>query len=418
MKKLISLLLVFVMLLSLTACGNNSAQEQPNTEVEEPFVTNTLIKDGACSYTIVHDGTSETQNVAGTIYKALSANFGVSLSMASAKQSTSEFEIVVGKARPSAETLAQTLRSEMDFAIKVEEKALVLVAADAMSYQYMAEYLAEEVFAATEDGQLVMDSDDNILYSKDIPVDKNYVTYMQEKGKNFKWQDLFAAKEYKNADTTLPYRIYVPFNYSEGKKLPVLVNLHGASHRGNDNTSQLAMLNHIILNEELEVTDAIIICPQCPEGEKWVDTSWGSGSYDMDSIPESNEQKAVVELVQQIMQEYPVDENRIYACGYSMGGYGTWNLLMRHGDLFAAGIPMCSAGDPSKAEQLKDIPIWAVHGAKDPTVPVQGSRDMAQALEGAPNFHYTELADNEHDVWTYTYTNTEIFTWLFSQKKA
>ena len=80
---------------------------------------------------------------------------------------------------------------------------------------------------------------------------------------------------------------------------------------------------------------------------------------------------------------------------------------------------MCGAGDPGKAEILKDMPIWAVHGAKDPTVPVSGSRDMAAALEavGATNFHYTELPNHEHDVWNYTYESEEIFQWLFSQSK-
>ena len=107
------------------------------------------------------------------------------------------------------------------------------------------------------------------------------------------------------------------------------------------------------------------------------------------------------------------------SCGFSMGGYATWNLLMNHPDLFAAGIPMCGAGDPSKADILKDIPIWAIHGAKDPTVPVDGSRNMVDAIENAGGqlLHYTELPDNAHDVWNYTYENAEIFTWLLSQTK-
>ena len=81
---------------------------------------------------------------------------------------------------------------------------------------------------------------------------------------------------------------------------------------------------------------------------------------------------------------------------------------------------MCGAGDPNKASAIKDIPVWAVHGALDPTVPVAGSRDMAAAMEavGAKDFHYTEISDAEHNVWNYTYANAEILMWLFSQKKA
>ena len=103
-----------------------------------------------------------------------------------------------------------------------------------------------------------------------------------------------------------------------------------------------------------------------------------------------------------------------------MGGYGTWNLLMNHPDMFAGAVPMCSGGDPTKASVIKDIPIWAVHGALDSTVPVEGSRLMANALQaaGAKDFHYTEIPNANHDVWTYTFSNTEIFLWLFSQQKG
>ena len=166
--------------------------------------------------------------------------------------------------------------------------------------------------------------------------------------------------------------------------------------------------------------DAIIIFPQCPENEQWVDATWSFGSYSMEMTQESNELKAVMELIGQLQEKYSVDTQRIYACGFSMGGFGTWDLLLRHSDVFCAGVAMCGAGDPSKAQTLVDIPIWAIHGAMDPTVPVTGSRDMAAALEkaGAKDFHYTELPDAEHDVWNYTFSNAEIFSWLFSQKKA
>lgn len=420
MKKLTSLLLVLVLLLSLCACGGKQDTNAPAPEHEETFVTNTLVKDGVCNYTIVYENTKEALTLAGQVLRTLSGNFGVTVTMAKASDKTAaDYEIVVGKARPSADKVAEQLRSELDFAMKVEEKSLILVAADTASYQYFTEYL-NVIFAKTDDGQLVMDSDDNFVYSQTIPVDKNYIAYMRENGKNIKWQELFAFKEFKNADTTLPYRIYVPFNHSPDKKLPVLLNLHGAGLRGNDNTKHLSLLDTMLLQEDQQLADAIIICPQCPEGQQWVDTPWANGSYSVDHVSESNEIKAVMELLQQVMQEYSVDKNRVYVSGYSMGGFATWDLLMRHGDVFAAGVAMCGAGDPSKAEQLKDMPIWAIHGGKDPTVPVKGSQDMAQALESAAaaDFHYTELPNNEHDVWNYTYQNAEIFTWLFSQKKA
>jgi predicted peptidase len=350
----------------------------------------------------------------------ISTNLGVSLEVKLNAEAASGTEIVVGNARPVAEETVGKLRADMDFAVKVEENALVLCATDKLSYNYLAAYLKQGLFAKNDAGTLTVDSDDNVHYADSSLTEKNYIEYMQAAGQYVAWDELFAYKMYKNADTELPYRIYVPFNYTADKPVPILVNLHGAGSRGNDNQTQLRFIDTMLMQTKMQVDDAIIICPQCPEGQKWVDANWSIGSYSLETTPESNELRAVVELVQQLMQDYPVDESRIYAMGLSMGGYGTWNLLMNHPDLFAAGVPMCGAGDPKQAEILKDIPIWAVHGAMDPTVPVQGSRDMATAIKavGGEKLIYTELPNHEHDVWNYTYTNLEIFEWLFSQKKG
>lgn len=418
MKRFLATLLVFVMALGMAACGGAPAETSaPSTTEAEVFQTLELFKNGC---TIVHDGTVEAYEFANMLKMTISGNLGVSLEIKTNTDAASGTEIVVGNARPVAEKTANKLRADMDFAVKVEENALVLCAADKLSYNYLGQYLKQGLFAKNDAGALTVDSDDNVHYADSALTEKNYIEYMQAQDQYVSWDELFAYKEYKNADTVLPYRIYVPFNYTADKKVPILVNLHGAGLRGNDNQQQLKFIDTMLLQTDMPVDDAIIIFPQCPEGQKWVDSNWSVGSYSLATTPESNELKAVVELVQQLMQDYPVDENRIYAMGFSMGGYGTWNLLMNHPDLFAAGVPMCGAGDPQQAEVLKDIPIWAVHGAMDPTVPVQGSRDMETAIKaaGGEKLNYTELPTHEHDVWNYTYTNVEIFAWLFSQKKG
>lgn len=411
MKRLLCLVLTLGLLLGLSAC----AGDVPETQPTEAFVSNTLIQDGKCDYTIVHDGSAEAKMFAGKVSAILSENFGISLPIATAGESK-EKQIVVGKVG----TYAEKLRQELDFAMQVEEDALILSATDKIAYQYFAEYLQNsQLLAKDENGGLTLDSQDNFVYSRDLPVDENFIAYMRQCGENLNWKELFFFKEYKNDEIVLPYRLYVPFNHSPDKKLPLVVNLHGASRRGNDNQNQLRFLDPVLLNENQQMSDAIVVCPQCPSDQMWVSAVKERRSYRLDQVPESDALKAVVELVEQLMQEYPVDASRIYVCGLSMGGFGTWDLLMRHGDLFCAGVPMCGAGDPTQAEKLKDTPIWAVHGVKDASVPVSGSREMAQALQAvsAPNFHYTELPEHEHDVWTYTYANEEIFTWLFSQKK-
>ena len=384
----------------------------------ETFVSTQLIAGGKTDYVIVHDGSSGAQKLASQLVTIFSKVYNIKLqSYPAGERAETQGEIVVGMARGIAHKAARKLTGAFDFAMIAEEGKLLLCAKDDLSYGYLGQYLKREVFVGGDN--LTLDTDDDLVYSQSKLMDTTYVDYWMAGNSSFSLEEHFSYQMFENADTTLPYRLYVPFNYTPEKDYPLVVNLHGAGLRGTDNKRQLNLINTAMMNPQLSVDEAIIIFPQCPANNKWVDTDWGKGSYDLDKVPESNELRAVMELVGQLQKEYSINEKRIYALGYSMGGYGTWNLLMNHPDVFAAGIPMCGAGDPNKASILKDMPIWAVHGAKDPTVPVSGSRDMANALEaiGATKFHYTELPDAEHDVWNYTYKNYEIFAWLLSQEK-
>ena len=420
MKKMLAVCVSFLIVLSLFAgCGVGETPVE-TTEAPEQFVTTTFVSNGTSECVIVHDGTSSASALANDVRNMIAKEFGVVLNALHGAAGEHPMEIVIGNCRPIAEKTAKKLKTPFDFALKVEENALVLSAVNEISYRYLSEYLSREVFVKTADGTLQLDSDDNILYTESALADTHYIDYLAQGGKNFDLEQVFDWAIYENEDTKLPYRIYVPFNYSPDKEYPLLVNLHGAGLRGDDNERHLAFIDQTMRLPDRTLDEAIIIFPQCPQSDRWVDSDWAMGSYNLDKVPESNELKAVVELVGQLQEAYNVDENRIYACGFSMGGYATWNLLMNHPDLFCAGIAMCGAGDPNKADILKDIPIWAIHGAKDPTVPVAGSRDMVTAIENAGGelIHYTELPDNEHDVWTYTYNSFEMFDWLLSQSKA
>jgi predicted peptidase len=166
--------------------------------------------------------------------------------------------------------------------------------------------------------------------------------------------------------------------------------------------------------------DAIILVPQCPEGQQWVDTPWANGNYSTGKVKESNELAGVVNLVDDLIYDYMVDENRIYAMGLSMGGFGTWDLLMRHGDLFAAGVPICGGGDPAMADELVEVPIYTFHGSADPTVPVTGTREMAKALEdaGSSVFTYEELDGMGHGISETVAGRADVVEWLFAQSLA
>ena len=425
MKKGISLLLAMVMVITLCACNAAAPVTEPTTvpvETTEPEVFSSidLVKNGASEYVIVHDGMSQCIELANLVRNAVLSAFGVKLEVKSASSvPETEKEIVIGACRSAGEKAMEKLKAEFDFILKVDETKLVLCANQTMAYEFLGQYLKREVLVKGDSEDLVLDSDDNLRYAASALMAYSYIDYISEETGVYDLAKLFSWQTYQNKDTTLPYRIYVPSNYSPEKQYPLLLNLHGAGVRGNDNQQHLLFIDSLLKMPELNLDEVIIVFPQCPEGQKWVDTDWTRGSYDLSKVPESNELAAVMELLAQLQQKYNIDAKRIYACGYSMGGYATWNLLMNHPDVFCAGVPMCGAGDPSRAGVLKDIPIWTIHGALDPTVPVAGSRDMAAALEnaGAADFHYTELPENQHDVWTYTYNNADIFQWLLSQTK-
>lgn len=224
-----------------------------------------------------------------------------------------------------------------------------------------------------------------------------------------------------SAGTKLLYRIYVPDDVAEGEKLPLLLYLHGAGHRGSDNALHVYFEPGILARVlSSEYKRCILVAPQCPEGARWVDTPWEAGSYSIEDVPESKQLCAVYELILSLIETEPADPDRIYITGLSMGGYGTWDLILRHPGLFAAAVPICGAGDPSKSERISDLPVWFFHGSADEVVPVSGSRDMAIALEniGGKVYTYTEYPGVGHSSWEDAYFEPELLDWLFSQSKS
>ena len=101
-----------------------------------------------------------------------------------------------------------------------------------------------------------------------------------------------------------------------------------------------------------------------------------------------------------------------------MGGYGTWNVLAKRPELFAAAAPICGGGKPAAVSKFKEVPIWAFHGADDKTVPVEQSREMIDALKAAgATPKYTEYPGVGHNSWAQTYADPAFYEWLFAQRK-
>lgn len=229
------------------------------------------------------------------------------------------------------------------------------------------------------------------------------------------------AKVFKDAaGKTLPYRLLKPADPEPGKKYPLVLVLHGAGERGSDNAKNLVWFwdkgKGPLGRPEVAAEKAFALLPQCPDGQQWVNVPWGKGSYQSPEVSEPL--RLALQLVDASIKDLPIDPDRVYVIGLSMGGFGTFDALQRRPDLFAAAIPICGAGDLSKAKAIAHIPIWAFHGDQDTAVPVAGSREMVEAMKVAGGkVKYTEFKGVGHNSWSPAFKEKEFWTWLFAQKR-
>ena len=206
----------------------------------------------------------------------------------------------------------------------------------------------------------------------------------------------------------------------ESKSPSLLLFLHGAGERGSDNKAQLKHgVADLLKWLEKEKKDCVVIAPQCPRGV-W----WGNhvGSYKNAEelkmgVKATPQLETALKIVEKLAKQEKVDRKRMYVTGLSMGGYGTFEVIARKPDLFAAAVPICGGGDWRAAKNFKDLPIWVFHGDADEVVPVKMSRRMVKALKdagGKPKL--TEYPGVGHDSWSKTYRDAKVWEWLFAQK--
>lgn len=230
--------------------------------------------------------------------------------------------------------------------------------------------------------------------------------------------DKFLIRTFKGkTELTLPYRLFIPAGYTPGKPIPVVLALHGAGERGDNNTSQLTKnrLATVWAEDSVQARHpSLVIAPQCPSTDSWVDYY-----KPVDKVSIRPILAKVIELLDSLALEFSLDPDRIYVVGLSMGGFATWDLLARHPGRFAAAVPICGAGDTTKASLMRNTPLWVFHGDKDNVVPVAGSRNMVEALKkagGSPK--YTEYPGVAHDSWTPALKDPGLVPWLYAQSKA
>jgi predicted esterase len=214
---------------------------------------------------------------------------------------------------------------------------------------------------------------------------------------------------YANADdgSNLPFRYFVPPGYDGAEAYPLILFLHGAGERGNDNEAQLnnnangAM--RLLDDANLALQPVFMIAPQCP-----TDGWWSGGTL-----------TSAIHLVDQLSTTYNIDPDRIYVTGLSMGGMGTWSAVTAQPDRFAAAVPMSGNGDTNPASAVSAIPFWFFHAANDGTVGVEGSDNLVAALRNSGgDVIYTRYDTGGHGIWPVAYVHPLLFQWLVSQQRG
>jgi predicted peptidase len=224
---------------------------------------------------------------------------------------------------------------------------------------------------------------------------------------------------------TLPYRILFPEQYDRTRKYPLILFLHGAGERGNDNEKQLTHGASLFMQEKNRSSfPAIVIFPQCPLNSYWasvkVDRTKTPYGLDFDySRPPTAPLACAIELVKKIAKEERVKASQLYIMGLSMGGMGTFEAVYRNPKLFAAAMPVCGGGDTLRYDKrVRKVPFWVFHGDKDAVVDVQHSRRMVARLEDLKaSVKYTEYPGINHNSWDYAFAEPGFLPWLFSHKR-
>ncbi len=157
--------------------------------------------------------------------------------------------------------------------------------------------------------------------------------------------------------------VYVPQDRAadDTTRLPLVLFLHGKSLSGN-NLEQVRGYGPLEALKFGRKIDAIVLAPQAQGG-------WSPSR--------------VMKVLDWTEQHYPVDTNRIYVFGMSMGGYGTIDFVGTYPDKVAAAIAMCGGGTIKNYSGLNKVPLWIIHGTSDSSVSYKESQKVVDAMKAS-----------------------------------
>lgn len=234
--------------------------------------------------------------------------------------------------------------------------------------------------------------------------------------------EAFQDRTVKLGSSEFHFRVFTPNGWSKKKKSPVILFLHGAGERGDDNLAQIKVGIAPAIQRQRESFPFIVVLPQCPKGRWWT---------------ESDMQSLALNALDQTIKELNGDSSRTYLTGLSMGGYGSWMMASNNPSRFAALAVVCGGVVPPRglnlpkdatpplsddpyaavAAKIRKIPVWVFHGNADSSVPVSESRKMVEALKAVgAKVRYNEYEGVGHNSWDKAYAEADLFPWLLTHR--
>ena len=210
--------------------------------------------------------------------------------------------------------------------------------------------------------------------------------------------------EYKG----LEYNFYKPIGYDENKSYPLVMVLNGFADT----------MNHdfIYYKESFQMENpCFVLAPKCL-GNPYLGGGWADMANDT-LLPDG---KLAIEIMEKIIHEYSVDENRLYVHGGSMGGIGTFGMISSYPGKFAAGYVVCGGATVKSAKKYLNTPLWILHGEIDDVVPVHLSGNIYNEIIklGGEHVRYTVYPGVKHNSWINASQEKTLVPWMFKQEKG
>lgn len=221
------------------------------------------------------------------------------------------------------------------------------------------------------------------------------------------------------------YRILFPENFNPAEKYPIVFFLHGSGERGNNNESQLVHGGKLFLKDEVRKKfPAIVVFPQCPANDYWANVNIGpneKGKRSFSFVEGGKPTKpmhALMGMVKNFLKKPYVNRKQVYVGGLSMGGMGTFELLRRKRNTFAAAISICGGDNTNNIQKYKSVPLWIFHGGLDDVVDPVYSIAIAERLKVVgKEVKFTLYPTANHNSWDSAFAEPQLLPWLFSHKK-